>query len=413
MHHGSTGEDARSQAERIVLGLGGTVDVELIWDAHTLGVVARELGVTTGDLDAHRPIVDERSLAAVLLALLARGRGGERFAASSDLVRAFAARFTSVVTLGGTNIRAALAMAVLRVPATIHMVDVDGTVRRLVPPGSVLLHTGVSEALDPHLIVQFPAGAGVELADGVVTAPQANRFIVTNDPPNRVLTLAPGLADAVARADVVMLSTLNAIQEPEILRERLAELQQVVARRRPGALVLWEEAAYHVPRVRDEVSAVMARTADVYSMNEDELESFVGRPLDLLDPRDMVRALDELAAVVPARTLVVHSGPWALAVGERARELREALRGGITMASTRYVHGDAMTRADYDDTAARAPRADASAFALALEQRRDDVVCEPGHLLQVERPTTIGLGDSFIGGFVAALVSPRVDEGAT
>ncbi|PWD50110.1 hypothetical protein C8046_04925 [Serinibacter arcticus] len=403
MHHGSTATVARTEAERIVLGLGGTVDVEVVWDAQALGAAARELGVGVGDLDAHREIVDERSLLAVLLALVAAGRGGERFAASSDLVRAFATRFTSVVTLGGTNIRAALAMAVLDVPATIHMVDVDATVRRLVPPGSVLLHTGVSEALDPHLIVQFPAGARVELTDGVVVAPHANRFIVTNDPPNRLLTLAPGLADAVERADVVMLSTLNAIQEREILAERLVELERVVTHRRADALVLWEEAAYHVPHVRDEVSAVLAAIADVYSMNEDELEAFVGRGVDLLDADDVSAALDELAAVVPARTLVVHASCWALAVGERAHELRAALRGGITMASTRYVHGDAMTRADHDATAALVPRADAVELARALERRRSDVAVEAGHRFDVDHPTTIGLGDSFIGGFVAAL----------
>lgn len=404
---GTTGSTSSStgvaRAERIVLGLGGTVDVEVVWDADALGAVARELGVGVADLDEHRPIDDERSLVVVLLALLAAGRGGERFAASSDLVRAFGAQFRSSVTLGGTNIRAALAMAVLGVPATLHLVDVDDTVRRLVPPGCVLLHTGESPALDPHLIVQYPAGARVELVDGAVVAPSANRFIVTNDPPNRLLTLAPGLAEAVARADVVMLSTLNAIQEADVLAQRLAELEDVVRHRRPASLVLWEEAAYHAPHVRDEVSAVLARLADVYSMNEDELEGFVGRDVDLLDPVSVSTALTALAGVVPAPTLVVHTRYWALAVGERAHELRAALRGGITTASARYVHGDAVTAADLAATASLEPRADARSTARALERRRPDVVCEPGHLLDVAHPTTIGLGDAFIGGFVAAL----------
>lgn len=401
------GAAAADGPERIVLGLGGTVDLEVEWDADLLGALARELRVGLADLDVHAPIVDERSLVVVLLALLATGRGGERFAASSDLVRAFGRRFTCRTTLGGTNIRAALAMAVLGVPATIHLVDVDDTVRALVPPGSALLHTGESAALDPHLIVQYPQGARIELHDGVVVAPQPNRFIVTNDPPNRLLTLAPGLGDAVERADVVMLSTLNAIQEPEVLTQRLAELVALGRRARPGTTVLWEEAAYHVPHVRDEVSAVLVELADVYSMNEDELEAFIGREVDLLDPADLSGALTELAAAVPARTLVVHSKYWALAAGERAHDLRAALRGGITMAATRYVHGDAMTRADHNATAALTPRADALELARALEALRPDVAVEAGHRLDVDHPTTIGLGDSFIGGFVAALADGR------
>jgi mannose-6-phosphate isomerase len=48
-------------------------------------------------------------------------------------------------------------------------------------------------------------------------------------------------------------------------------------------------------------------------------------------------------------------------------------------------------------------RAEAQAVATALEEHMGSVVrCVPGFSLDVAQPTTIGLGDSFVGGFVAA-----------
>jgi ADP-dependent phosphofructokinase/glucokinase len=67
--------------------------------------------------------------------------------------------------------------------------------------------------------------------------------------------------------------------------------------------------------------------ADIYSMNEDEMEAYVRRPIEILDPDAMLSALRDVHAVVPARTLVVHTRAWALATGERALELRSALQG--------------------------------------------------------------------------------------
>lgn len=399
-------DESHPDAARVVLGLGGTVDFELEWDAAALGRLARELGIGVDDLDPRPPITDERSLLTVVLGHLAEGTGGEHFAASSDTVRRFAARFDHRVTLGGTNIRAAIAMALLDVPATVHVVEVDETMDRLLPPGTAVLSSGTSPALDPHLVVQYPAGARVRLTDAEIVAPHPNRVIVTNDPPNRLLTLAPGLGEAVRRAEVVMLSTLNAIQEPDVLAERLTQLEEVMTQAEPGTLVLWEEAGYHLDGVRDAVKDTVVRLADVYSMNEDELALFIGRGVDLLDPEDVAAALDELAVVVPAPTLVLHTKHWALARGARAPWLRAALRGGIAAATARYVHGDATTAGDLAGVGRFLPDAASAAFATALESRRADVVCEPGYRPDVARPTTIGLGDTFVGGFVAALVRP-------
>lgn len=184
---------------RLVLGLGGTVDYEIRWDAAVISDLARHHGVRRAELAAPGPIDDERALIVAILALLERGVGGERFAASSDLLETFAARFETAVTLGGTGVRAGIALANLGIPSTQHLVSIDDNVRRLMPPIVDWVCSASADTLDPHLIVQYPAGAVVALADGEIVAPSANRVIIANDRPNREMAIAPPARRAPAR----------------------------------------------------------------------------------------------------------------------------------------------------------------------------------------------------------------------
>ena len=82
----------------------------------------------------------------------------------------------------------------------------------------------------------------------------------------------------------------------------------------------------------------------------------------------------------------------------------EPLNEGILIASTRYCHGDDYTNHHYELMRNRQRRTEAVEFAAALEGRMGGVVrCLPGFELDVAAPTTIGLGDAFVGGFLAAV----------
>jgi hypothetical protein len=101
----------------------------------------------------------------------------------------------------------------------------------------------------------------------------------------------------------------------------------------------------------------------------------------------------------------VHTKYWSVALGETAGEYADALRDGIVIASTRYCYGDDYTDRQYELTRGLPVRPEALAFATALEERMGPFVrCVPGFRLDVAQPTTVGLGDSFVGGFLAALV---------
>lgn len=386
--------------KKLVLGLGGTVDYEIVWDSRVLESMVAEFGVRAAELDARRPIESERDLLVTLLAFVRDGVGGERFVASSDLIEAFAARFRKAVTLGGTCVRAAIAMRALGIDSTVHLVSIDDTVRRLLPAGVEYISSAREDTLDPHLIVQFGAGARVSAGDLDIVAPHPNRIIYANDPPNRELVLSDELGATLRDADVFMFAGFNVIQNPGVLEQRLQSLRRHMHHLPPHAIAFYEDAGYHLPELSLRVRDTLLDVIDVYSLNEDEMQAYLGRTVDLLDAEDLRRALDELHELIPARVLVVHTKFFSLARGAEAERYRAALRGGILMASTRYRCGDGFTADDYAHTATLPEHPGGVRIARELEGW---AVCVPAFVLDVPNPTTIGLGDTFVGGFIAAL----------
>lgn len=393
-------------SSELLLGLGGTVDAEIVWDAGVLEALAREHGITTADLDPAVPVDDERSLVISALAHLRESRGGERFVSSPEVLIRFAARFRHATTLGGTCVRAALAMARLGVASTVHLVSIDDTVRRLLPPEVSWVCSASADSSDPHVIIQYPAGATVRLADAELVARHPNRLIYVNDLPNRELVLVPELAELVARSRLFLASGFNTIQDAAILEDRLETVRAAIAARPAATVAVFEDAgshdAAHGRRVRD----VMARAVDVYGMNEDELFGYLDGPFDLLDPAAVADALDRVAVLVPAPLLVVHTKHWAVACGADAARWEGAIDGGVTMAGTRFRVGDALTAEEYGRTRGMPRQAPAIEFGRALEGRMPGRVrVVPAYALDTSVPTTIGLGDSFVGGFIAALAA--------
>lgn len=386
---------------RLVLGLGGTVDYEIRWDAAVVSALAREYDVRRAELTTSAAIADERTLVVTILAFLDRGVGGERFAASSDILEGFAARFDTAVTLGGTGVRAGLALANLGIPSTQHLVSIDDHVRRLLPPGIDWVCSAQGDTLDPHLIVQYPAGAVVSLPDGDVLAPAANRVIVANDPPNREMAIAPELAAAVADADALLVSGFNTMQDPALLERRLDDLRSAMRRLPGAALVYYEDAGFYRRAFAAIVRGRLLDRIDVYGMNEDELQEYVGRDVDLLDPREVAAALAEAHRLIPVPALVVHTRFWAIAVGPAAHRHRAALEAAVRVSATRYRLGDLFDAADLADTARLPRHPEGARVVAAVALGRADAAGVAAVVVDTPHPTTIGLGDSFVGGFLS------------
>ena len=389
--------------DRIVLGLGGTVDYLVRWDSAVIEELVLAYGIRADELSTAVPVTSERNLVRCVLAFVRDGVGGERFVASSAIVEAFASRFVTEVVLGGTGVRAAIAMDKLGVKTTLHLVSIDDHVRRLLPASCSYVCSAVQDTTDPHLIIQFGAGVRVRAGDIDLCAPSANRVILANDPPHELMNLSPELGTVLADARIFGISGLNAMRDGDVLDQRLAELRELLDALPAGCLVHYEDAGFHVPELSGRVNSGLGDRVAVHSMNEDELHAYLGRTYDLLDPTATADALRAIRRALVGPTIVVHTRYWALAIGPDAQAFSAALRGGITMASTRYLYGDGFTESDYAAVARLPPSRSALAFAAGIEAELPGLVrCEAGIVLQTDNPTTVGLGDSFVGGFLAA-----------
>jgi len=391
---------------RLVLGLGGTVDYEIRWDSAIISALARQYGVRRAELVTTASIDSERALIVALLGFLERGIGGERFALSSDVLERFAARFDTAVTLGGTGVRAGIALANLGIPSTQHLVSIDDNVRRLMPPIIDWVCSATEDTLDPHLIVQYPAGAAVALADGEVVAPAANRVIVANDRPNREMAIAAELGPRLRDADALLVSGFNTMQDADLLASRLDDLRAAMRHLPGNALVYYEDAGFY----RRDFAAIardrLLPRIDVYGMNEDELQEYVGREVDLRDAAAVADALDDAHRLIPVPALVVHTRFWSIAVGTDAPRHRAALEAAVRVSATRYRLGDVFDAADLEVTSGLPRHPDGVRVVAAVEAHRPDAAGVAAVVADTPTATTIGLGDSFVGGFLSVTRAP-------
>jgi len=390
----------------LVLGLGGSVDYEIVWSSSTMEALIAEYGIRASQLTTSVPVTSERSLVISLLAFMADGAGGERYIASSDIVRRFASRFEMRVALGGTCVRAAIAMSKLGIRSVLHLVSVNDYFRTLLPAECSYICSADQDSLDPHLIVQFGQGARVHSGDIDLEAESPNRVMYANDRPKQEMVLSDQLGPALRHAEIFLISGFNAVRDRTILDLRLVSLVSQMRGLPTDALVFYEDAAFHEPSLSGRVREMLRGFIDVYSLNEDEMQSYLGRRVDLLDVDDMEDALRSLSALIPVPTLVVHTKYWALAWGESAQDYADALRGGVTMASTRYCYGDAITREAYEEVGRFPANLRGQEFSHGVQERlgKGSVCCVPALALDPTAPTAVvGLGDSFVGGFIAAM----------
>lgn len=392
---------------RLLLGLGNCVDYEIGWDAQIFNDLIAHHGIHLSELDPWIPVVDERSLLLSVLGYFQAGEGGERGVSDVDTVKDFARHFTVRPSLGGTNVRAAIALARIGVPTRLHLVCANATVRALLPGSCSYITSSLSEELSPHLIVQFSAGDEILIEGRPLVAARANRAIYVNDVLNQSMKLADNLGAEVKNSLVFLIAGVNAITEDAVLRDRM-EAIRTICKSAPDTYVVYEDAGFHDPSTSEQVIRTLADVIDLHGMNEDEFQVHVGRKVDLLSAEDVHLALLHLRERLAARILVVHTKDWALAFGDRASEFRDSLVGGIKLAVARYCHGDDFSPADVDAVSNLQLSEAGRDFARAIEALSPGTItCVPGPKTDVLRPTTVGLGDTFVGGFLAGLPAIR------
>lgn len=392
-------------SERIALGFCNNVDYEIVWNTEVLEDLIVRYQIRAEEPDTQVTIRTERDLVVSILGFMQTSQGGERFVGGPDIIERFAALFDKKVTLGGTSVRAAIAMRKLGYRSALHLITQNEHARRLIPPDSPYVCSNARDSIYPHLIVQFGAGDRVQAGAIDIRARQPNRLIYHCNADRIAMRIAPDFANHIVDAKVLLVSGFNAMQSKSLLLERLGQVRQLLEYLPKDAMVYLEDGGYHDPSYRKLIYGMLGPKVDVYSMNEDELQSHLARKIDLGDIGQARQALKDLHQVIPAAAIVLHTRHWALAHGKGAGRYAAALRAGVTMATTRFRYGDDFTRANYDEIASRAPNPAGAEFALKFNSAPgDNAVCVPVADVEQTNATTIGLGDAFVGGFLPALL---------
>lgn len=386
------------------MGLGGTVDYEIELSEETVNKLISEWQINSHELDTEIEISSQRDVLIVMLAFIKNGSGGERFVQKSEDLINFAMRFDKKITLGGTCVRAALALEPFDISSVLHLVSMSPEVRYLLPKNVTYICSAHKDSLDPHLIIQYPEGFKCHLGAEIISSPQPSRIIFTNDPPNRELLISDDLGEKLKNASVFMISGFNCIQDEKTINKRIDDIEKHLKQLPKDSIIYFEDAGYHIPSMSKVVHERLNKHFDVYGMNEDEMQNYLNRKIDLLNPIEVNRGIIDLKEIIEARNLVIHTRYWSIAYGPDSNYLKKSIQAGINMASTRFKFGDNFSVDNYEEISNSTQSELGSTFANRINEIfGDSGICVPGYDLNVPKPSTIGLGDAFVGGFVGSL----------
>lgn len=390
---------------RIVTAFQNTVDFELIWDQEVIENFIRQYDIRRSEIECSHPIHSERDLVIVLLSHMILGDGCECLADSSQITRSFASHFSYNVTLGGTGIRAAIAIEKIGYQSTTHACSLNHHFRDLMPENVRWVSSVPDEGEDfhPHVIVQYPGNVHIHAGDIDFTTRRPNRVIFAYDPPSENLKISNDFIKEVTDANVFLIASYNIIKETDILTDRLRSTIRLIQALPAQHVVIMEDGCFENPNMRQIVTRTLAPHIDIFSMNEDELQDRLGRRIDILDPAEVADALKTIHRQTGVPTLICHSSYWAVAYGKQTPAIKNALESGICMASTRFRLGNEYSKTDFDQTKDLPCSPSGQAFCKTLSDQipSDILTCLPcKDLTFVKQPCTIGLGDSFVGGML-------------
>ena len=395
--------------KKIAMGFHTCVDYELVWDTAVVEEQIRAFDIHAADLRIHHEVASERELWIGCLALLQAGIGGEIMPGDPTVCDTFADRFRYRVTLGGTATRAAIVLDKMGYGSALQTNCYNHHVERLMPARVEVLPgvPAMQERAYPHVVLQCHGGVRIHGNDIDFITPRENRILITSDLDSlRIPVLDEAFGAMLTDCEVFLMGCFSEILDKEILADRVEKTRRLFQRLPKDAVVVMEDGCYVKKDFRYYVHEKLCPHAHILSMNEDELQEYIGKRIDILDPRAVKDALETVWKNAGIPTVLVHSAAWALAYGENADGMRKALEGGVTMAATRFRVGDDITPELYRETAAMAPREASVVFCREMKELLGDRICciPCKDLSHVEHPTVVGLGDSFAGGLLPGLL---------
>lgn len=398
--------------ERIALGFHTCVDYELKWDTQLVQAQIKAFDIHAEELRMDIAVDSERAIWIVSLAHLKAGIGCEMVPDTSEMCREFANHFKYEVTLGGTGTRAGIILERLGYPCMLQTSCYNEHVKRLMPSGIRVL-PGVGpkhNEIFPHVVLQCLKGVRIHANDIDFITPRENRILISRDEDSlHMPVLADEFGKMIRGCEVFLLGSFSEILDRDVLKDRMEKTKRLLSYLPEDAVVVMEDGCYIKKEFRGYVHRQLAPQINLLSMNEDELQQYIGKSIDILDVEEVKKAVKYVFENTGIGLILVHSSAWALVYGEDAGLLRASLEGGVTMAATRFRIGDHFTVEDYEQTKNIPDNADGAVFCGKISEKLGDrVYCIPAKdLRDVVNPTVVGLGDSFAGGLLPGLLKER------
>lgn len=391
----------------ISLGFGNNTDYELKWDSSIIEKAIIEMKIYKKDIKKKHLLSTERDIMISLLYFLSEEIGGECTLEDTSVLQSFAERFEFKITIGGTCPRAAIAMNILDYKSYLHLVVMNNFIEKLIPENCNYITTNQNENFDIHLIFQYPNDSQILANDIQIRTKRANRIIIGNNNANSVMTISDDFFNKyVTKSNVLMISGFNTMVDINKLSERLVYIKNKINNLDKNGIKIYFEDACYISDIASKLTkSILFDCIDIFSFNEDEMQDYYGESLNLLDHKKVYKVLDVLYNRFEVPTIVVHSKYWAIAYGNNNKKYRECLKGGITMATSRFRYGDDFkTKDQYMDTYNLPDEKESSKFSDDFNLLVGDKgCCVPSVEVKETDVTTIGLGDSFVGGFLPPL----------
>lgn len=397
--------------EKIALGFHTCVDYELKWDLDTMIAAIKEFDIHDSELVIDTQPKDERGIWTSTLAYIKQGMGGEIVPANPEICDDFANKFSYKITLGGTSTRAALAIEKIGYSSVLQMCCYNSYIRDLMPERIRYYSSVGLDHTDsyPHISVTYNKGIRICANDIDFVTSRENRVLISRDIDSQNMIIKEEFYPYMEDAEVFLMSCFSQIVEKEILDARLETTKALLRHLKEDAIVVAEDGCYVEKEFRYKTHRELAPYIDILSMNEDELQEYIGRRIDILNVEEVAEAVKFVYEKVGVPMLVVHSADWALAYGKQTFNMKNALESAVTMAAARVQYGDDYGAEEYDRVKALSPKERSIGFCSKIKEYvGDQMVCIPCKDMSfVANPTVVGLGDTFIGGMLPELLKEK------
>lgn len=416
------GEERRKRKAGMAMGCTSNLDLLCEFDAERLNRLLEQhlQGEKLADMKTVPLIQNIQDLLRTIVYYCVRGIGGEADVSDVELVKTC---FDCREGMGGTAVQAALALAGLHCDSVVHLTDDSREVCRLLESPFVYTISEEEQAVhtdqikqtqeqEVHCIVQFQKGSVIRLGEEKVEIPCSNRLILTKITVNASVPLSKKYLKWVEEHATYIksnvISSLNAILDRDVLKQRLKELEQHIQRYRennPEGIVFFEDAHYHDDEVRKLCLETLYSFVDIVSLNEEELKYTLEEMYDFRVEIENIKSCVEGARFIRKKLglqkgVIIHTKDYSMYVGEELKaDIEKGLMYGNMLATAKAYHGWYGTKETVEEILKFPLSPKGLEHYRTIEEGKyaEKVVLVPSKYMDKPR-YTIGLGDSFVGG---------------